>query len=302
LKVARRQETRSTRAKSLQMRRRTNVAQERLRRTSGGLRVETRKVTAAKGSPTPPQYPIESVDNALRLLSLFQNRDALRVNEASRLIGVAPSTAHRLLAMLQFHRFVARSSSRPDYHPGPALLDLGLSVVKALDLRSLARPHLEALAAQVPETVTLGVLQGRQIVFVDSVESHKSVRVGSRAGSTYPAHVTSAGKILLAQMPKEQFRELYSSARLQGGSARAVTSRRALERHLAEARRKGFALNLGESEDDLGAVSVAVLDQRHRARASLSLSMPLFRFSLDDVPRLVRLLAAAAARIGESIS
>jgi DNA-binding IclR family transcriptional regulator len=258
--------------------------------------------TKHKAGTKPPQYPIESVDNVLRLLHLFQDHDTLRVNEASRLIDVAPSTAHRLLAMLQFHRMVARNGRSREYHPGPALLELGLSVVKALDLRSVARPHLEALAAQVPETVTLGVLQGRQVVFVDGVESSKSVRVGSRIGSTYPAHVTSAGKILLAQIPLERFRELYPNLRLRGGSPKALTSRQDLERQLTAARREGFALNLAESEDDLGAVSVAIWDSRHRPRASLSISMPLSRFSLADVPRLVRLLAATAARIGDSLS
>ena len=55
---------------------------------------------------TPPAYPITSVDNALKLLLTFRDRPQLALSDASAYLGVAHSTAHRLLAMLAYHDFV----------------------------------------------------------------------------------------------------------------------------------------------------------------------------------------------------
>src|SRR5215470_8861033 len=73
----------------------------------------------------PPSYPIASVDRALRLLLLVGRRSSVRLSEASQALGVAPSTAHRLLAMLAFHDFVRRDGDRRGYVAGPALAEIG---------------------------------------------------------------------------------------------------------------------------------------------------------------------------------
>ena len=82
-------------------------------------------------TPKPPAYPIESVDNALQLLLLFREQSTLRVADASRTLGVAPSTAHRLISMLQYHGFVQQDPRSKAYRAGTALAQIGLAVVRA---------------------------------------------------------------------------------------------------------------------------------------------------------------------------
>ena len=94
----------------------------------------------------PPPYPIGSVDNALRLLAMLRTRSAITVSEAAAELGVARSTAHRLLGMLRHHGFVRQDPDSRAYLPGRALLEIGLSVVERLDVRVAARPVLEALS------------------------------------------------------------------------------------------------------------------------------------------------------------
>jgi DNA-binding IclR family transcriptional regulator len=108
----------------------------------------------------PPNYPIESVDNALRLLLSLLERQSMTVSDASELLGVAPSTAHRLLAMLQYRGFVDQDKLTKRYRSGPVLLKLGLTAVRQMDLRQHARPVLERLSKEIAETVNLVVLQG----------------------------------------------------------------------------------------------------------------------------------------------
>lgn len=162
-----------------------------------------RYVSAVKnGVPKPPSYPIESVDNALKLLHMLREQSHIRVSDASRAIGVARSTAHRLLAMLQHHGFVQQDPFSRAYIAGPALLDFGLAALRDRDIRTHARPFLEALGRESGETVHLAILQGgSDVLFLDCVESMKAVRVGNRTGLILPAHCSSAGKALLAALP-----------------------------------------------------------------------------------------------------
>lgn len=71
--------------------------------------------------PDAPQYPIESVDKALKLLLLLGEQPSIRLSEATRYLGVASSTAHRLLAMLAYRGFVRQDPVSKAYLPGPAL-------------------------------------------------------------------------------------------------------------------------------------------------------------------------------------
>ncbi len=90
-----------------------------------------------------PTYPIASVGNALRLLLLFRERKAIRLSDASDYLGVANSTAHRLLAMLVHREFVEQEPGQRTYIAGPALVEIGLAAVRGMDLRTSARPVLE---------------------------------------------------------------------------------------------------------------------------------------------------------------
>ena len=136
----------------------------------------------------PPQYAIASVDKALQLVLLLRDRrdEWFRVSEIADELGVARSTAHRLLAMLVYRGF-ARQDSEKLYGAGAVLIDARLEH-GALDLRSVARPHLEQLSSRYDETVHLVTLEGASAVFLDSVEGTPGTqgRIASRSTHAVP--------------------------------------------------------------------------------------------------------------------
>jgi IclR family acetate operon transcriptional repressor len=219
-----------------------------------------------------------------------------------RELKVAGSTAHRLLAMLELHEFVVRDPTSRDYLPGPALVKLGLKVAAGSDLRTAALPEMEALSAETKETVSIGVLLGTDILFVESIESLQAVRVTSMAGSVFPAHATSAGKVLLAQLSVERLKDLYPNERLVGGTARAVQTRTEMIRELTTIKERGVAVNRGESDDVLGTIAVALFDAEGQPRGSLSISMPLPRFEDADEAALAVKLTRAAKNVQGRLS
>lgn len=251
-----------------------------------------------------PNYPISSVDNAIRLLLMLSRGDQLRLSEASESLSVVPSTAHRLLAMLQYHGLVEQDPKTKAYRAGPALLDLGLSVVAQMDIRQAARRHLEILSGELGETAHLLILRGREVLFLDSVESSRPLRTGSRAGMSLPAHCVSGGKAMLADLPVEELRQLYPSERLARLTPKTVTRRTDLERELDRVRQRGYATSLGESEADIGAIGASIRQPADRPQAAVAVSAPLARLAESDVERfgaaVVRAAAGVAAKVAGS--
>jgi IclR family acetate operon transcriptional repressor len=252
--------------------------------------------------PAKPNYPVESVDRALALLLLLRDRKSMSVSEASRAVGVAPSTAHRLLAALQYRGFVAQDPLTKAYGPGPVLLELGLSVVRGLDIRAQARPVMERLVREVGETAHLAILRGSDILFIESIESDKALRVANRAGMTLPAHATAAGKALLAGLSAAELTALYPVDNLPHSRPRAHTTRAALEQELASVRARGYATNFDESEPDVSAVAAAITDRAGRVRAALTVSAPLSRLDEAQVTRIAEAVLRAAGEIGVGLS
>ena len=152
----------------------------------------------AQEAPSAGSDRLTSVDNALWLLQLVAERQALRVSEAADLLGVARSTAHRLLSALRRRDFLMQDKPNGAYHPGPALHAIGMAAISRLDVRRIAQPVLEQLRDKTKETASIAVLEGTMIRFVECYEGLSTVRVGSRAGVVRHAHASAVGKAILA--------------------------------------------------------------------------------------------------------
>lgn len=220
---------------------------------------------------TPPPYAVTSVDHALRIATMLQLEGALTVAEIAERLGVARSTAHRLLQMLVYRDFAVQDERRA-YHAGPVLELAAHSRSRTAQLRAAALPHLHRLVDVLQESVNLSILTGDTARFIASVECDQALRVGSREGMVFPAEETTAGQVLLAE---------------------DATG----DRDLARIRRQGFAVNQGRSEKGVTAVGVPVRDADGVALAGLSVSMPSVRYDKAELPRIVATLRAAAVHL-----
>src|SRR5262249_44948685 len=142
------------------------------------------------------------------LLLMFRDQQHLRLSDVAGSLGVAHSTAHRLLAMLIHHDFVRQDENLRTYRAGSALLDLGFAAVRNMDIRTLARPILADLAANVDETVHLAQLEGGHIRYLAAAECRRPLRVADRTGQLLPAHLTATGKAILADLTPAQLDEV----------------------------------------------------------------------------------------------
>ncbi|GAA3107495.1 hypothetical protein GCM10010464_83010 [Pseudonocardia yunnanensis] len=256
---------------------------------------------AAPESAALPPYALESVDRALRLLALLPEQRQLRVTDVSRELGVAPSTAHRLLSTLAHRGFVTADVNTRTYRTGPAFWALTAAAQPADDLSVRLRPHLRRLSESVEETITLIVLDGLFCRFISGVRGARPLRTIVRVGTVLPCHTVSGGKALLAELPPRKLRALFAGHRLLPMTRRSIATLNELSDELETVRELGYATNVGESEDGITAVAMPVRRPDGTALAAVAVSAPTARIGAVPSRALLDPLQEAVSRIGEDL-
>lgn len=248
---------------------------------------------------TPPAYLVGSVDLALQIILLVQRRGEVRVRDVAQEFGVAASTAHRLLRTLIWREFLTQDRLGKAYRAGPVILELAATTIAGASVRTASRPHIEQLAQELEETVTVMVREGSNARFVDAVESRQLIRATARPGTVLPASTIAGGKVLLAWMKDEQRRALYPR-KLPRLTSDSTMSYEALSMELVEVRARGYALNVNGSIAGLSAIGVPIRKAGGEVVASIAVSKPSARWTpsspQDLLAPLLRCAAAIAAQ------
>ena len=217
---------------------------------------------------------VAAVERAVGVLeALADEGGELGTNELARRTGVNASSVSRVLATLSAGGYVEHIEETGRYRLGLRLLQLGNVVLGNLDLRQVARPHLESLVEETGETATLSVPGERDAVTVDFVQSGSSVQSVARLGRPSVAHATATGKVLLAfggvPLP---------TGRLERFTPRTLADPHKLASAVERVRAQGWAEAAGERERDLNAVAAPIFGAEGRLAGILGLQGPDGRF------------------------
>jgi DNA-binding IclR family transcriptional regulator len=243
----------------------------------------------------------QAVVRAIRLLKAFsRDRPTLGLGELGDRLGLSRTTAHRLLAALESEGLVSRDPRAGSYRLGPAIIALGAQALLSHDLRAIAQPELERLAADSGETATLEVLAGDQVLIVSEVPGRHLVTVAPELGTLWPLHATSTGKAILAALPVEQRRQLLGR-RLQRYTAATITDPAVLDAELERVVERGFAVAVEELGTGAVAVATALCDPLGGALGAISLGGPVSRLGGARLEELGAALRASAATISRRL-
>ncbi|MER2135381.1 IclR family transcriptional regulator [Arthrobacter sp. NPDC055585] len=245
-------------------------------------------MTVKKDEPT---YPIGSVDKALRLVVLVsEHPSGIRIGEAAGTLGVAPSTAHRLLQMLVHRGFARQDPETKAYYPGETLDRLSDQRERA---RQVARPILASLVEESGETVHLCILDGWSALTIASVESPHLLRVGNREGHAQPAVRSGMGRVLLSGKDAPVPPAVLESA--------GVDPER-FEAHLAEVEANGYLLQHGEVEHGVSALAVPVYSRDGESvDYAIGLTYPTGRIPEESLSPLVDHMKKAAVQLANEL-
>jgi DNA-binding IclR family transcriptional regulator len=243
---------------------------------------------------------VRSVERAIAILDLLAQGGWRTGAEVARALQVHRSTALRLLGTLERHAIVERDQRTARYRLGRRLPQLASVVTGEFDLRYVARPICEQLAAAAGETATLDVLVGDVIVPIEQATASTSVVSVNWLGRRTPVHCTASGKAILAFGP-EAVRERLLSGPLDSVTPNTITDRAGLELQLEAARRSGVAHTHEELEVGLDAIAAPVFGADGEVVAALDVSGPTHRLRVDSRPELDRLTKEGAADLSRRL-
>jgi DNA-binding IclR family transcriptional regulator len=233
----------------------------------------------------------KTTTKAFALLEILAASEAPRgVSELARALRVAKSNVHRHLATLVALGY-ARRADKGVYEPTLKCWRIGVEVLNRLDLRRVARPHLERLATHTDETVHLTILDRGEVVYIDKIESTHPVREFTRIGARAPTHCTATGKVMLA------FRDELPHLPLQRFTKHTARDLRRLKGEFAAIRRQGYAVNLGEYGAHVNGVAAPVADHTGSIVAAVVISGPAERVNPEMLGQLRPLVLAAAREV-----
>ena len=240
---------------------------------------------------------LKSVGSALDVLECFAVDGELGVSDIARRLGVAKSTAHRLLQTLVSRGFVEQDQTTGHYRLGIHLYELGQLALARNELRHAALSTVRQVAQATRLTVNFSVPEGADVVFVERIENVDGVRILGHFGRRLPSHCTSSGKVLAA------FNQTVYRARLAAGFPprlrSTVRTPEEWEAVVELVRSRRFAESHGESFDGASSVAVPVMNNG-TAIASLSVFGPTEQVK-PAVGQLVPLLTAASNRIAKNV-
>ncbi len=239
-------------------------------------------------------YPgTQAVLRALRMLKLFHAQPTLSLADVRERTGLNRSTAFRILTALEAEGMLERLD-RDAYRLGPQIAALGRRASGAGDLRELAQRELDALAARLNETVTLETLAGRDAVVLAEATGAHMIGALPGLGASWPAHATSAGKVLLAALEPAR-REEALRGKLKTLTPRTLATKKTLVAELERVARRGWAMSFEELEPGYVSVSVPVLDANDKTIAALTAGGPRHRLPRARLESLAAVLSRSAA-------
>ena len=238
---------------------------------------------------------VQSLSRALLLLeNLARQPRGAALSELATLLGLAPSSVHRLLTTLQKHGFVSVDAQRGLWTVGVQAFTVGNAFLASRDVVATARPFMQQLVEEAGESANLAVLEGGEAVFIAQVECREMMRMFVRLGGRAPLHASGVGKALLAAMPQDELARLLDTVPLRTITPGTLGDRDALLADLARVRRRGYAVDDEEHAVGLRCVAATVHDEHGAALGAISLSGPRARIDRERLSRFGRLVRARA--------
>ena len=246
------------------------------------------------------EAPVGTLERGLSILGFFKRSPEAAIPEVAEAIGLSRSTTYRIAERLRELGFLEVNAATSRWRLGREAVQLGVAALQSTDVMQVAPEALRLLLDMAGEAVNLAVFDADSMVLLYREQGLQSVTISSRPGSHRPMHASSLGKAFLAAMQDSERRVLLGRLPLSRHTSTTITSTTALEREMAEIRRRGYSIDDGEFEATLACCAAAVFDHRGQPVAAISVSGPVERVS-PQIERIGRLVADTARAISQRL-
>ena len=260
----------------------------------------TRDTTLDAKRDLGPEY-LQSLARGLTVLAALRVPGGMTLAEVARATALARATTRRCLLTLREQGYVVERDGR--FASRPKTLELGHALLSGMPIGDLAAPHLADLVHRIGESASLAELDGHDIRYVARAAAGRIMSVAISVGTRFPAHATSMGRVLLAELPPPRRRSWLAEADLAALTPKTITDPAHLARVLDEVHRDGYALVDQELEEGLRSIAVPVRDAAGTAVAAVNVSLHAERTDIATVrSTILPELRATAARIDADLA
>jgi IclR family transcriptional regulator, pca regulon regulatory protein len=246
----------------------------------------------------------QSLERGLLILSSFsETKPVLGIAELGRAVGLNKSTTFRYVATLAKLGYLQQDPETKRYSLGPRVVDLGFAAINSMEITRVAGHHLQALSDETGYTVSMAVLDGPDIVYIDRRRSGRAATFAMglhlNVGSRLPAYCTSMGKVLLADQEPAELRALLDRTDLARRGPKTITAREQLLTALGRVRQNGIAVNDEELAAGLRSVAAPVRDRSGRVVAAVNIAIHLTVWNASVESVVQRLEGPLRHTVGE---
>lgn len=257
-------------------------------------------VTKKRGRPPGPNSKASDGKNQslVRAMTLLERLPlaptGMNLTDLSQQLGMPSATTYRLLSTFEEMGYVEHDSTLGLWFIGLKTFSVGNAFLNRRDFIASSRPYMRRLVQQCGETVTLGVIDDGEAVYVGQVQSSEMMRVIVKLGSRTPIHASGIGKTLLASMTEKGVSNILQRKGLARFTDHTIDNLTDLRKELTHIRKLGYALDDEERAIGLRCVAATIFDENGVALAALSLSGPKARITdsrLTDLGAATRQMA-----------
>jgi IclR family transcriptional regulator, KDG regulon repressor len=244
------------------------------------------------------RYAINSILRASSILRYFSGEKThFKIGELARQLKLDRSTTYRILLSLEKCGFVEKDKRTGEYSLGLATFEIGNAYLSQTDLIQVSKPIMMDLAGKVQETVHLAVLSGSEIVYVDKVDSPRTLGVMSKIGQRGSVYSTALGKVLLAHQSQGELSRILPEVKMRSFTPSTITSKRKLLEEIRTIQKNGYALDRMESESGVECIAAPIRNHLGDVIAALSISGPQRKINTPQEKQYISQVTEAAAQI-----
>jgi IclR family transcriptional regulator, pca regulon regulatory protein len=228
-----------------------------------------------------------SLQAGLAILNCFSaEQPVLGIARLADELNMSRSTTHRYASTLVALGYLEQDQARR-YRLAPRVADVGMAVLDSMALRGKAREPMRGLREQTGRTVSLAVLDGEDVRYVERLRGWRkgqhAVDLDLGVGARLPVHCTAMGKVLLAYLPEPEREQLIAGLQLKRRGPNSITSKRALRAELEQIRAAGLAVGDEELAPGVRTIAAPVRNAAGDVIAAIGVPVPAEAFSAEEL-------------------
>ena len=249
----------------------------------------------------------DPIAKALKALSWMvqEAENDVGVRELAAALNISPSSAHRILSALVDEGYLRQIAETSRYALGLEFLRLSHITTSRLPLRQIAQSHMQTLAEQSRETVTLGLYDRsrRQMMHAASVDppDPHSLRFVVKLNEWLPVYAGATGLSIMAYLAPEEIEAIIDETQLRALTPHTISDPNAMLRALRKIRQQGYAISRGQRIPDAGAIAAPVFAREQGVIGDICISIPKQRMDAGKERELAALVMACASRVSAEL-